>query len=94
MAEGACEHCGQVATLMFIHETGRQYPDGRIEWWEHWETPHMGADRTRILRRDSEHPTGEDGWKIVPSGLTTEWGQGIVYRYCWNDIRAYGSADA
>lgn len=71
-------------TLMQICEYGWQQPDGTIDWTETIRRPDTSANRTRILNRDSTHPTSVDGWKIVPAGPG-----GYMSRIRWDDIRLY-----
>lgn len=71
-------------TLMQIVEHGWIQDDGSIDWNERSQYPVPASNRTRILKRDSEYPTGADGWKIVPATMP-----GYRSRIMWEDLRAY-----
>ncbi|WP_238840690.1 hypothetical protein [Prescottella equi] len=71
-------------TLMQIVEHGWIQDDGSIDWNERSQYPVLASNRARILKRDSEYPTGVDGWKIVPYGMP-----GYMSRIMWEDLRAY-----
>lgn len=78
-------------TLMQRVEDGIVDCRGDIEWTPQQPCPVPASNRTRLLRRDAEYPTGTDGWKVIPNGSITI--EGITYtllqRYCWEDLRAY-----
>lgn len=73
-------------TLMQRVEDGYQMPDGTIEWKPQKPYPVPASNRTRLLRRDADYPTGADGWKVIPNPSVA----GVFQRYCWEDLRVYG----
>ncbi|MDH6282841.1 hypothetical protein [Prescottella agglutinans] len=73
-------------TLMQIVEHGWVQADGSIDWTERSQYQVPASNRTRILKRDSEYPTGPDGWKIVPASHSVP---GYMARIMWEDLRAY-----
>lgn len=75
-------------TLMQIVEFGWTQPDGPIEWAQGTRRPDTSANRNRILKRDAEYPTGDDGWKIVPQSLI-DGRRRYMMRIRWEDIRFY-----
>lgn len=82
----------KVDALMQIVEFG-WLRDGSTDWTECVRYPTTTANRARILARDREHPTGSDGWKIVPQNLThPDYGR-YVTRIRWEDLRAYALAE-
>lgn len=87
-------------TLMQITESGWKHPDGTVVWGERHHYPCDSSNRTRILARDADHPTGPDGWKVVPQPLTMQdprpgYTGTLQYmiRIHWEDIRFFGEAE-
>lgn len=72
-------------TLMQRVEDGFMQSNGTIEWKPQKPYPVTSANRARLLKRDADHPTGPDGWKIIPHPAV----EGVYQRICWEDIRAY-----
>lgn len=75
-------------TLIQRVEDGYQRDDGRIDWTPQSPYPVPASNRARLLRRDADHPTGADGWKVIPHPSI----DGVFQRYCWDDIRVHEEA--